>query len=341
MPGYATCRRDRPYDQRGGGLCTFISSRLDFIELCHLRDPEIESQWFVIKPNRLQRGINSILLGTVYHPPHDDNKLRAHLFCSLDSALASYTNSAVLVLGDFNQFKPGNFCSFTMITSFALIYFVVTIRPSLRTRIQQLWFLVILTNSSPETFVLYSSLKGLLLSVLRILDQTYSTMSQYYDEALILPPVGLSDHSSVLIQPSNYRAPSLPATRVLKRDCKAPNRQALPSFLQAVNWTPLYHISLCEDHFNDFQSTIATAMDKCLPMRSVKLHPTDKPWMTVEIKDAIKKRHRALATGSSHLYYLYRNKVIKLCKYARSRIYRDIVSHMQDTNPKNVGVTSN
>ena len=295
IPGYATCRRDRPYDQRGGGLCTFISSRLDFIELCHLRDPDIESQWFVIKPNHLPRGINSIILGTVYHPPqNDDNKLRAHLFSSLDSALASYPNSAIVVLGDFNQFKPGNLCS-----SFKLKRLVT--KP---------------TRGN------------------KILDQAYSTMSQYYDEALILPPVGLSDHSSVLLQPSNYHAPSLPATRVLKRDCKASNRQALLSFLQAINWTPLYHMSLCEDQFNDFQSTLATAMDKCLPMRSVKLHPTDKPWMTVEIKDAIKKRQRAWATGSSHLYYLYRNKVIKLCKHARSRFYRDIVSHMQDTNPK-------
>ena len=54
----------------------------------------------------------------------------------------------------------------TMITSFALIYLVVSIRPSLRIRIQQLWLLVILTNSSPENFVLHSSLKGTLLSLL-------------------------------------------------------------------------------------------------------------------------------------------------------------------------------
>ena len=84
---------------------------------------------------------------------------------------------------------------------------------------------------------------------------------------------------------------------------------------------------LFEDQFNDFQSTLAIAMDKCLPMRSVKLHPTDKPWMTVEIKDAIKKRQRAWATGSSHLYYLYCNKLNKLCRF-----YCDIVSRMQDTN---------
>ena len=208
-------------------------------------------------------------------------------------ALASYLNSAIVVLGDFKHFKPGNLCS-----SFKLKRLIT------------------------------KPIQGN-----KILDQAYSTMSQYYDEALILPPVGLSEHSSVLLQPSNYHAPNLLATRVLKRNnCKAPKRQALLSFLQAVNWTPLYLMSLFEDQFNDFQSTLATAMDKCLPMRFVKLHPTDKPWMTVEIKDAIRKRQRAWAMGSSHLYYLYPNKVIKLCKYASSRFYPDILSHMQDTN---------
>ncbi|KAK2552965.1 hypothetical protein P5673_025670 [Acropora cervicornis] len=139
IPGYMTY-------QRGGGLCTFISLRLDFIELCHLRDPEIESQSFVIKPNR-----------TVYHPPQNhDNKLRAYLFSSLDLALASYPNSAIVVLGDFNHFKQGNLCS-----SFKLKRLIT--KP---------------TRGN------------------KILDQAYSTMSQYYDEALILPPVGLSDHSS-------------------------------------------------------------------------------------------------------------------------------------------------
>ena len=33
IPGYATYRKDRSNNQRGGGLCTYISSRLDVIEL--------------------------------------------------------------------------------------------------------------------------------------------------------------------------------------------------------------------------------------------------------------------------------------------------------------------
>ena len=59
IPGYVSCRRDRPNDQRGGGLCTYINSRLTFVELIHLNEPEIESQWFLIRMERLPRGINS------------------------------------------------------------------------------------------------------------------------------------------------------------------------------------------------------------------------------------------------------------------------------------------
>jgi hypothetical protein len=32
IPGYSVIRSDRPNDQRGGGLCTYISSNLDYLE---------------------------------------------------------------------------------------------------------------------------------------------------------------------------------------------------------------------------------------------------------------------------------------------------------------------
>ena len=112
IPGYVSYRRDRPNNQRGGGLCTYFNSQLNFTELTDLSEPEIESQWFLIRMERLPRAINSILLGTVYHPPQsDDHVLRMHIFKCLDSLLATYPNSAILVLGDFNQFKPGNLCN--------------------------------------------------------------------------------------------------------------------------------------------------------------------------------------------------------------------------------------
>ena len=109
--GYKTFRRDRSNDQRGGGICTYIRKQLHIVEICDMNDPEVESQWFLIKSDRLPRGIKTIILGTIYHPPrNDDQCLRAHIFKCLDHLLTVYPNSGILVLGDFNQFRPGNLC---------------------------------------------------------------------------------------------------------------------------------------------------------------------------------------------------------------------------------------
>ena len=97
----------------------------------------------------------------------------------------------------------------------------------------------------------------------------------------------------------------------------------------------MYHLDTCEDQLEDFQCVVTGAMNCCLPMWLVKRHPTDKSWITPEIKDAIKKRHHAWAKGNNHSYKIYRNRVIKLSKSGCRHFCNDKVSHMQDTNPKN------
>ncbi len=110
-PGYMTVRRDRNNDQRGGRICTYIREKLNIVQLPDMCDLEIESQWFLIKTDRLPRGINSIILGTTYDPPRNDDRcLRNHIFKCLDHLLTIYPNSGILVLGDFNKFHPGNLC---------------------------------------------------------------------------------------------------------------------------------------------------------------------------------------------------------------------------------------
>ena len=124
-----------------------------------------------------------------------------------------------------------------------------------------------------------------------ILDQAYSTLSSYYGEAKI--PLGLSDHSSVLLEPLGATVSHIPTTRVSRRVYKPANKSALFTSLGNVNWTPLFHLPTCEEQFEKFQTTITYAMDTHLPLRQVKLHPTDKPWFTYNIKLAIVDRQRA------------------------------------------------
>ena len=96
----------QPNNQRGGGLCTYIGSRLNVIELSNLCKPDIETQWFPLKMDRL---INSTILGTVYHPPQSDDRIfRSHIFNSLNTLLAIYPNFDIMLPED--HFKPANLC---------------------------------------------------------------------------------------------------------------------------------------------------------------------------------------------------------------------------------------
>ena len=86
--------------------------------------------------------------------------MRNHLFQSLDSTLARYPNSGIILLGDFNKFNPGS-----LISSFDLKQ------------------------------IIKEPTRGA-----NILDKIYTSISTYYDDVKILPPIGQSDHSSVFVQ---------------------------------------------------------------------------------------------------------------------------------------------
>ena len=95
ISGFSSIRKDRCDDQRGGGLCSYIRNTLDFLELKDLSHLDIESQWLLIKPKRLPRGIDAIVIASVYHPPqNNDSTLRNHLFESLDNALINFQTQA-------------------------------------------------------------------------------------------------------------------------------------------------------------------------------------------------------------------------------------------------------
>ena len=111
LNGFSIFRRDRRDGRRGGGVCVYVNDHMPVVHLKELSHPEVESLWLLIKPSRLPRGINYIILAAIYHPPKSDDRVLlthlvlTHLAESLDSALTSYPASAIIIAGDFNQFR--------------------------------------------------------------------------------------------------------------------------------------------------------------------------------------------------------------------------------------------
>ena len=110
---------------------------------------------------------------------------------------------------------------------------------------------------------------------------------------MILPCIGQSDHSSVLLSPATQSPTPYSPVYTTKRDCRPANRRSLSTALSKINWTPLYHTAAIDNQFAPFSNTLSSVFDTHLPLRTVKHHPKDKPWITVDIKNIISKRQKA------------------------------------------------
>ena len=74
LNGFSTFRHDRQDGRRGGGVCIYVNDRIPVVHLKKLSHPEVESLWLLIKPSRLPRGFNSIILAAIYHPRKSDDR---------------------------------------------------------------------------------------------------------------------------------------------------------------------------------------------------------------------------------------------------------------------------
>ena len=105
-----------------------------------------------------------------------------------------------------------------------------------------------------------------------------------------------------------YCANSLPSHRSFERSCRPSEKQAFTESLSKINWRSLYNLYTPTEKINVFMTQVAEKMDENLPLRYVKRHPMDKPWITPDIKIAIKKRQHYWLKGYFHEYTFYRNK---------------------------------
>jgi hypothetical protein len=79
-------------------------------------------------------------------------------------------------------------------------------------------------------------------------------------------------------------------------------------------------------------------LDSMMPLKLVKLHANDAPWMTPYFKELIHNRQKALKENNILLFKFYRNRVNRERKVIKSKYYRNKVENLKHTEPKNGGL---
>ena len=302
IPGFNLFRKDRT-DTSGGGVCIYLKSTIPSNYLDYCDQSGVESLWVSARPHKLPRQITSIIFAVIYHSTrnrHDENiVLKDHLQKNLELILSKQPNDLVIITGDFNPITTG------------LKYKDIA-------QVNHLSQLVKFKTGDSG-----------------ILDWFFTNRPKLFDLSQ-LPKIGSSDHFSILSKPIT-KAENKPTVRKIKiRDMRESAWRTLGRWMTQKDWSSVLNATTCEEKFDKLMSELHFAIDKFLPQRTVRKHPTDHPWITNEIKKWIFKRQTAFIRHGkdSIIYKFWRNKVQREIKAAKKHYYENRVADVEQTNPR-------
>ena len=217
---------------------------------------------------------SKIIFACLYIPPHisssDHKIIEVYIQTSTDMLLTRFPDFYVIISGDLNKFNVSN------------------LQESLD-----------LTNLVNEPTRESSYLDHFLVS---------SSIAQRFS-VTVEAPISNSDHRSVSARPKFEIRRNISLSKTLY-DFRRSNINNFLKCLSQVNWYHFYNSDLDIDEKCDiFHEIFQDLLMKCIPMTSVDISDSDKPWMNPFIKFAIQKRWDAFRRRDFNAYHHWKEKV--------------------------------
>ena len=116
-----------------------------------------------------------------------------------------------------------------------------------------------------------------------ILDQYCTNMHNRSNPVQHLPPIGRSDHQCLLLTPVVMQ----------KTPAKSKRIRLLNTGNNQEDWTSVYNAQDIDEKVENFNSILTKTVHKTIPEKTIRVHESDKPWMTGCIKAKIIQQQRA------------------------------------------------
>ena len=279
----------------GGGVLAYVHSSIPVTRLVTAEVSNKEVLWLLLKPPRTPRPYSSIIVGVVYHPPGQSTENNNDMTEYLTTCLDGFlTNRPSSGIVIAGDFNKLNLSR--------------------------------LCNRFDLKKHVTAPTRGN-----NILDQYCTNMHNLFNPVQHLPPIGRSDHQCLLLTPAVMQ--KTPAISKRIRLLTTSNRNALSLRIIQENWTPVYEAQDIDKKVGNFNSIWTKIVHETIPEKTVRVHQSDKPWMTSYIKAKIKQRQRAYAKGDSVRYSQLCDTVRGLISHAKARYYNSKAKDLRSSNP--------
>lgn len=305
LQSYNSERRDRVGD-RYGGLIIYIKEGLHYRRRKDLEPLHTECIWIEVSNSQ-----KHILFGLFYRPPNADSIYYSSIEDSLNLAVDTEIQD-IIVTGDFN------FNIFNQQTS---------------RKIESLCNQFALYQSIDEP-THFTETSSSLLDIILVSNKDHLLLS------------GVAD--PFLNQEVRYHCPVYGIFKFSKPKQKSFTRHIWKYFqgdydllrtkAASTDWTSLYDDDI-STHAENITSHIISIAKECIPNKTIRIRPSDPPWITSYIKHYIRKRKRAYRkakrTSSSIMWTKFRklrNKVVALIRDSKNSFYDGISNKLKSNN---------
>ena len=306
---YKLFRNDRD-DRVGGGVVVYVKEYINCSHRADLQIGSLECVWLELKLHN-----KTYLYGTFYIPPNSTQQTWDNVYYSIDLALAC--NMELIITGDFNinqNKKNPNDKIQTLLTNFSLHQLIKDNTYYTETNSSLLDLIIV---NCPQSIIL-SQVGAPLLDNIR-----------YH-----LPVLGVINSNTS----KNHS---------FKRKIYYFDRgdyNSLRQKLSIVNWNSLFVPNDIDCITSNITKTILDIADKVIPNRIITINKNDPPWITSDVKKAIRKKNRShkKAKETKTPYYWakfrkIRNKCNSVVKNAKINYYKQLSEKIlqEKSNSKN------
>ena len=250
--------------------------------------------WLEIFPTNSK----SFLVGNIYRHPNETISWNEKFENHLDKVFEC--EKEIYLLGDFN-------------------------RDLMQNNIKQSWL------EYMETFGLYQ----FVTVPTRVTDQSATLIDHVYSNThsnilmTTVPHIGLSDHFPIFISRKTNGSCSLKNTHytISYRSFKNFDENKFINDLQSAPWDVIKIFDDVNDIVETWSTLFCDIVDKHLPLRKHRVKRKQQPkWLTADIIDAFKIRDRFKSVNNEEQYKVWRNKVNKMIKISKKRLYSEIIN---------------
>ena len=144
------------------------------------------------------------------------------------------------------------------------------------------------------------------------LDLVLTDIPSYANKAEKLPPLSTSDHNMIFVNQPNDKPKY---TTVFKRSFR--NKDRIIESLNLQNWSQVYKSDNVDTKAKIFDDIVTSTLEKFCPLKKSRTKEDEPPWLSEDIKKAIKRMNKHYKKRNFLSWKIWRNTVVKKIRHSK------------------------